>query len=91
MTLVAWVVLGFAAGLAARWLLPGREPGGCLAILSSVATGVAGALFGGWLSTALGFGGLAAALDWRNLVIAFLGSALLLLLLRLGGTPRGGR
>lgn len=85
MTLVAWIVLGFAAGLAARWLVPGRAAGGCVA---SGVTGVAGALLGGWLSTVLGYGGLAASLDWRNLVVAFLGAALLLMLLRLLGTRR---
>ena len=85
MSLLAWIVLGLIAGVVAKMLVPGRDPGGCIL---TIAIGIAGALLGGWLSTLLGYGGLAARLDWRNLVIAVLGSVVLLILWRL---LRGGR
>jgi len=80
MSLLAWIVLGLIAGLVAKVLVPGRDPGGCVV---TILVGVAGALVGGWLSTLLGFGGLAGGLDLRNLVIAVLGAIVLLVLWRL--------
>jgi uncharacterized membrane protein YeaQ/YmgE (transglycosylase-associated protein family) len=80
MSLLAWIVLGLLAGLVAKMLVPGRDPGGCIL---TIVIGVVGALLGGWLSTLLGYGGLSGRLDWRNLIIATLGSVVLLLLVRL--------
>jgi uncharacterized membrane protein YeaQ/YmgE (transglycosylase-associated protein family) len=80
MSLVAWIVLGLLAGIIAKALVPGRDPGGCFL---TIVIGVVGALLGGWLSTVLGYGGLSGRLDWRNLIIAVLGSVVLLILLRL--------
>jgi uncharacterized membrane protein YeaQ/YmgE (transglycosylase-associated protein family) len=80
MSLLAWIVLGLIAGLVAKALVPGRAPGGCVI---TILIGIAGALLGGWLSTLLGFGGLAGGLDLRNLIIAVLGAIVLLVLWRL--------
>lgn len=80
MSLLAWIVLGLIAGLVAKALVPGRDPGGCVI---TILVGIAGALVGGWLSTLLGFGGLAGGLDVRNLVIAVLGAIVLLVVWRL--------
>jgi uncharacterized membrane protein YeaQ/YmgE (transglycosylase-associated protein family) len=78
MSLLAWIALGLIAGLVAKMLVPG--PHGCIV---TVVIGIAGALLGGWLSTLLGFGGLAGGFDLRNLVIATLGAVVLLVLFRL--------
>lgn len=80
MGLLAWIVLGLLAGAIAKWLLPGPDPGGCVV---TIVIGIVGALLGGFLSTALGFGGLSGRLDWRSLVIAVLGSIVLLVIWRL--------
>lgn len=86
MSWLAWIVLGLIAGGIAKMLMPGRDPGGCVI---TIIIGIVGALLGGWISTMLGFGGLAGGLDWRNLIIAVLGSFVLLAIFRmLGG---GGR
>ncbi|HET9228796.1 MAG TPA: GlsB/YeaQ/YmgE family stress response membrane protein [Thermoanaerobaculia bacterium] len=85
MNLIAWIVLGLLAGAIAKMLMPGRDPGGCIL---TIVIGIVGALLGGFLSTLLGFGGLGGELDWRNLVIAVLGSIVLLALWRM---LRGGR
>ena len=95
MSLLAWIVLGLAAGLIGRALLPGGRRaglGGCAAAglwgLWGLA-GIAGALLGGWLATLLGFGGVAGELDARNLVVAALGTIVLLVAWRLLAGRRG--
>ena len=80
MGLIAWVVLGLIAGVIAKLLMPGRDPGGCIV---TILIGIVGALLGGFLSTALGFGGLSGDLDWRSLIIAVLGSIVLLVFWRM--------
>lgn len=86
--LIAWIVLGLIAGLIAKAIMPGKDPGGCII---TIIIGVVGALIGGFLSTLLGFGGLAGGLDWRNLVIATIGAIVLLAIWRMmrgGGRTR---
>ncbi|MFD3645836.1 GlsB/YeaQ/YmgE family stress response membrane protein [Streptomyces cyaneofuscatus] len=48
MSIVGWIILGLLAGVIAKILLPGRDPGG---IIGTTIIGVAGAFVGGWLST----------------------------------------
>lgn len=79
MGLISWIVFGLIAGLIAKMLVPGRDPGGCIV---TVIIGVVGALLGGFIATALGFGGIS-GFDWRSLGIAILGSVLLLIIWRL--------
>jgi uncharacterized membrane protein YeaQ/YmgE (transglycosylase-associated protein family) len=50
MGIIAWIVLGLAAGLLANMLVPGRRSQG---LILTCAIGVAGALLGGWLATRL--------------------------------------
>lgn len=79
MGLIAWIVLGGIAGLIAKTLMPGKDPGGCII---TVIIGIVGALLGGFLATALGFGGIS-GFDWRSLVIAVIGAFVLLAVLRM--------
>lgn len=53
MGIIGWIVLGLLAGLIAKAIMPGAERVGL--ILTTV-LGIAGALLGGFLATALGFG-----------------------------------
>ncbi len=78
MGLGSWIVMGLLTGIVARFLLPGKDPAGCIV---TVLIGIAGALVGGFLATYLGFGGLS-GFDVRSFVIATLGAFLLLLLKR---------
>lgn len=87
MGLGSWIVMGLLAGVAGRFLLPGRDPAGCVV---TVLVGVGGALLGGILATYLGFGGLS-GFDLRSLLIATLGAVLLLLLLRVLRRPKDDR
>lgn len=79
MGLISWILMGLIAGLLGRFLLPGRDPQGCIV---TTLLGIAGALLGGFLASYLGYGGLS-GFDLRSLGIATLGAIVLLLLLRL--------
>ncbi|WP_432147201.1 GlsB/YeaQ/YmgE family stress response membrane protein [Streptomyces sp. bgisy029] len=48
MSIVGWIILGLLAGVIAKILLPGRDPGG---IIGTTVIGIAGAFVGGWLSS----------------------------------------
>jgi len=77
--LFSWLAIGLVLGFGARWFLPGEEP---RRLWTGLAASLGGALFGGTLATALGFGGLA-GFDLRSLVVAALGAILALFALRL--------
>jgi uncharacterized membrane protein YeaQ/YmgE (transglycosylase-associated protein family) len=50
MGIIAWIVLGLAAGLLANILIPGKRSQG---IIITCLIGIAGALGGGWAATRL--------------------------------------
>jgi uncharacterized membrane protein YeaQ/YmgE (transglycosylase-associated protein family) len=50
MGILAWIVLGLAAGLIANMFIPGRRSQG---LIITCLIGIAGALLGGWLATKL--------------------------------------
>jgi uncharacterized membrane protein YeaQ/YmgE (transglycosylase-associated protein family) len=86
MGIIAWIVLGLAAGLLANWLVPGRRSQG---LIVTCLIGIAGALAGGWAATELfhvhtlhGFFNLS---TW---VTAVVGAAILLLIVHLFTTNR---
>ena len=79
MGLGSWILMGLIAGAVGKFLLPGKDPGGCIV---TIIIGIAGALLGGFLATYLGYGGVS-GLDIRSLVVATLGAILLLLVLRI--------
>ncbi|MEU6977430.1 MULTISPECIES: GlsB/YeaQ/YmgE family stress response membrane protein [unclassified Streptomyces] len=47
MSIIGWIVLGLLAGVIAKILLPGRDPGG---VIGTTLIGIVGAFLGGWLS-----------------------------------------
>ncbi|MGW4894376.1 GlsB/YeaQ/YmgE family stress response membrane protein [Kitasatospora sp. NPDC004240] len=47
MGIISWIVLGLAAGAIAKFLLPGKDPGG---FVVTTLIGIAGSFVGGWLS-----------------------------------------
>jgi uncharacterized membrane protein YeaQ/YmgE (transglycosylase-associated protein family) len=75
---LAWIVIGLIAGAAAGWFVPGRERMGCI---GTTIIGIIGGLLGGWIWTDL-LGQDQAGGFLGALLIAILGSALLLLVIR---------
>ena len=80
MGIIAWIILGLLAGIVAKMLLPGDDPGG---IIITTIVGVIGALLGGFLAKALGFGDpIDEFFDISTWIAAILGSMILLLVYR---------
>ncbi len=78
MGILAWIVLGLIAGALAKFIMPGRDPGG---IIVTIVLGIVGALVGGFLGTLLGFGDIS-GFDFRSVVIAVIGAIVLLAIYR---------
>ncbi|WP_445621091.1 GlsB/YeaQ/YmgE family stress response membrane protein [Kushneria sp. Sum13] len=78
MGIIAWIIFGLIAGAIAKFLMPGKDPGG---FIVTIIIGILGAVVGGWIGTALGFG----SVDGFNLgsfVVAVVGALVLLFLYR---------
>ncbi|MBI5949707.1 MAG: GlsB/YeaQ/YmgE family stress response membrane protein [Chloroflexi bacterium] len=75
---LTWILVGLIAGLAAQFLLGGGPGGsGLRGILITIALGVGGALVGGFISTALGYGDVT-GFNLRSMAIATGGAVLVL-------------
>jgi uncharacterized membrane protein YeaQ/YmgE (transglycosylase-associated protein family) len=75
---LSWLVLGLIAGSLAKFLMPGRDPAGCI---FTIFLGIIGSFLGGLIGTRLGWGSVDAGdLDLRSIAIATVGALLLLVL-----------
>jgi uncharacterized membrane protein YeaQ/YmgE (transglycosylase-associated protein family) len=74
MGIISWIVFGLVAGILAKFLMPGDDPGG---FLKTTVVGVAGALVGGFIATRIGFGDVT-GFNLRSFSIAIAGSLLVL-------------
>lgn len=52
MDILLWIVFGLVVGIVAKFLMPGRDPGG---IFITIILGVVGAMLGGWVGRVMGF------------------------------------
>jgi uncharacterized membrane protein YeaQ/YmgE (transglycosylase-associated protein family) len=75
---ISWIIVGLIAGAIAARVVAGRGFG-CLA---DIVVGVAGAIIGGFLLSAL-FGATGTVGFWGSIIVAFIGAALLLSVLKL--------
>jgi uncharacterized membrane protein YeaQ/YmgE (transglycosylase-associated protein family) len=89
MGIIAFIILGLLAGLIAKAIMPGRDPGGYIV---TTVIGVAGALIGGLLASAL-FGAhpLDEFFDISTWLTAIVGSVILLALYRVVTDRNDGR
>ena len=76
-----WIILGLVAGTLAKFLLPGRDPTGCI---FTIILGIIGAFVGGLIGTFVGWGRVTqGSLDLRSVGIATAGAIILLVIGRL--------
>jgi uncharacterized membrane protein YeaQ/YmgE (transglycosylase-associated protein family) len=76
---LTWILLGLVVGVLAKWIMPGKDPGG---FVITTVLGVVGALLGGWISTQLGIGDVS-GFNLTSILIATAGALLLLFLYRM--------
>ncbi len=74
MGILSWIVFGLIAGLLAKWVMPGKDPGG---LIVTILIGVAGAFVGGMIATFFGFGDVS-GFNISSFLIAVGGAVLLL-------------
>lgn len=75
MNIIAWILVGLIGGTLAKWLMPGRAPGG---IILTTLLGIAGAILGGFLSVALGLGNGVDDFDLGTIALSVVGAMLIL-------------
>ena len=78
MGIIGWILLGLIAGAIARAITGRREMEGCI---GTTLIGIAGALIGGFIATALDIGDIDEFFDVGTWLIAIGGSVLLLLII----------
>ena len=89
--IIFWIIVGLIAGVLAKFLLPGDDPGG---LVVTILIGIAGAVVGGFLLRLIGLGGGGGTGQWIASIIAgIIGAVILLLLYRMvaGGSRQGRR
>jgi uncharacterized membrane protein YeaQ/YmgE (transglycosylase-associated protein family) len=82
-----WLLLGLIAGSLAKFLLPGRDPAGCI---FTIVLGIIGSVLGGFLGTRFGWGSVTSGdLDLRSIAIATFGALILLVVGRIARRTKG--
>lgn len=78
----SWIIVGLIAGALAKWIMPGKDPGG---LIVTILLGIAGGLLGGFIATALGLG---TGGNIYNILLATAGAVLLLWIYRMVAKKR---
>ncbi|UYG06762.1 GlsB/YeaQ/YmgE family stress response membrane protein [Halomonas sp. M4R1S46] len=74
MGILSWILFGLIAGIIAKWIMPGRDPGG---IIVTILIGIAGAFVGGWLGSMVGMGSMG-DFSLGSFITAVVGAVILL-------------
>ncbi len=78
MGILSWILFGLLAGIVAKVIMPGRDPGG---FIVTILLGVVGAFLGGFIAAQLGLGSVQ-GFDIRSFIIAVGGAILVLVIYR---------
>ncbi len=78
MGILSWIVMGLIVGVLAKFIMPGKDPGG---IIITILIGIGGAFVGGFIGSFLGFGSVT-GFNVESFLLAIGGAVLLLILYR---------
>lgn len=78
MGILSWIVMGLIVGVLAKFIMPGKDPGG---IILTILIGIGGAFLGGFIGSYLGLGTIT-GFNTSSLLLAIGGAVLLLILYR---------
>ena len=76
--LIWWIIVGLIAGVLAKLIMPGDDPGG---IIVTIILGMVGAVIGGFLLSILGIGATGTGFIW-SIIAGIIGSLILLAIYR---------
>jgi len=79
MGILSLILLGLVVGIIAKFIMPGKDPGG---FFITIIIGIAGAFIGGYIGKYFGLGSVK-GFDLTSILLATGGSILLLLVYRL--------
>lgn len=77
MTFLSWIVFGLIVGAIAKFVLPGKDPGG---LIVTILLGIGGSVVGGLVGQGLGLYGQGQAAGW---LMSIAGAVALLLIYRM--------
>lgn len=89
MGLLTWILVGGVAGFIAQLILGGGMGIGLRSILLTILLGIGGALLGGFVSVALGYGDVT-GFNIRSLIIAVLGAIAVIFVFRMVVSRKSG-
>jgi len=78
--ILVWIIVGLIAGAIAKFIMPGKDPGG---IIVTMLLGIGGSILGGWLATLI-VGGDGGPAGWIGSIVG----ALILLAIYRAATGR---
>lgn len=73
--IIAWIIFGLIAGIIAKAIMPGRDPGGAIV---TILLGIAGSIVGGYIGRALFYSSESAPGTIMSMVFAVIGAIVLL-------------
>ncbi len=79
MGILSWIIFGLLAGIVAKLVMPGRDPGGCIV---TMLLGIAGAFLGGFLYEFLTGRAQYMQFDLPSFFLAVLGAVIILAIYR---------
>ncbi len=82
MGIIGWILFGLIVGAIAKFIMPGRDPGG---IIVTILLGIAGAVIAGFIGKSLGWYG---ENDPVGYIAAIIGAIILLALYRVVASRR---
>ena len=78
MGFLSWIILGLVVGALAKFIMPGKDPGG---LVVTMLIGIAGAFVGGFLGSLLGLGDIT-GFNLVSIGLATIGALVLLFVYR---------
>jgi len=78
MGILSWIVMGLIVGVLAKFIMPGKDPGG---FIITILLGIGGAFVGGYIGSFLGLGAFT-GFNLGSLLLAIGGAVILLILYR---------
>lgn len=84
--IISWIIVGLIAGAIAKFLMPGRDPGGCII---TIVIGIVGAVLAGFLAHVLRLADETKGMSlndrgfWTKLCFGIIGAVIILAVYRL--------